>query len=88
MPYTNIMVNGLKLPIEEKSTVKDLIEKFFDLRCEFLVSRNSKPIPPHRYTSCRIKESDILQVITYSKHCYKMRKRTIFKPSTQNDKEA
>lgn len=80
MSYTNVTVNGLKMPIEEKSTVKDVIEKFFDLRCEFLVSRNSKPIPSHRYQLCRIKENDILQVITYSKHCYKIHKRTIFKP--------
>lgn len=79
MAYTNIMVNGLKVPIEEKSTIKNLIEKFFDLRCEFLVTRNAKPIPPYRYTSCKIKENDIFQVVTYCKHCYKIHKRTIFK---------
>lgn len=82
MAYTNIMVNGLKMPIEEKSTIKDLITKFFDLRCEFLVSKNSKPIPSHRYQLCRIRENDILQVVTYSKQCYKIHKRTIFKPET------
>lgn len=74
------IVNGLKMPLPENSTVKDVIEKFFDLRCEFLVSRNSKPVPSHRYQLCRVKENDILQVITYSKHCYKIHKRTIFKP--------
>lgn len=79
MAYTNITVNGLKMPIEEKSTIKDLIEKFFDLRCEFLVSRNAKSIPTHRYNTCKIKENDILQVITYSKFCPKIHKRTIFK---------
>lgn len=77
------IVNGLKVPIQENSTIKDIIEKFFDLRCEFLVSRNSKPVPSHRYQLCRVKENDILQVITYSKHCYKIHKRTIFKPETQ-----
>ena len=73
-------INGLKVPVQENSTIKDIIEKFFDLRCEFLVSRNSKPVPSHRYQLCRVKENDILQVITYSKHCYKIHKRTIFKP--------
>lgn len=77
------IVNGLKMPLPENSTVKDVIEKFFDLRCEFLVSRNSKPVPSHRYQLCRVKENDILQVITYSKHCYKIHKRTIFKPETE-----
>lgn len=80
MAYTNITVNGLKMPIEEKSTVKDVIEKFFDLRCEFLVSKNSKSIPVHRYQMCRVKENDILQIVTYCKQCYQIRKRTIFKP--------
>lgn len=76
-------INGLKVPVQENSTIKDIIEKFFDLRCEFLVSRNSKPVPSHRYQLCRVKENDILQVITYSKHCYKIHKRTIFKPETE-----
>lgn len=78
------IVNGLKMPVPENSTVKDIIEKFFDLRCEFLVSRNSKPVPSHRYQLCRIKENDILQVITYSKHCSQIHKRTIFKPQEDN----
>ena len=84
MSYANVTVNGLKMPIPEKSTVKDIISKFFDLRCEFLVSRNSKPIPSHRYQLCRIKENDILQIITYSKHCYQLHKRTIFKPEKES----
>ncbi len=79
MLYTNVTVNGLKMPIAEKSTIKDIIEKFFDLRCEFLVSKNSKPIPNHRYQICRVKENDVLQIVTYSKHCYKLNKRTIIK---------
>lgn len=74
------IVNGLKIPLGENMTIKDIIEKFFDLRCEFLVSRNSRPIPSYRYNTCRVKENDILQVVTYSKHCYKLNKRTIFKP--------
>jgi len=77
------IVNGLKMPLPENSTVKDVIEKFFDLRCEFLVSRNSKPVPSHRYQLCRVKENDILQVVTYSQQCYKIHKRTIFKPETE-----
>lgn len=74
------IVNGLKVPISENSTIKDIIEKFFDSRCEFLVSKNSKPVPASKYQTCKIKENDILQVITYSKYCYKIHKRTIFKP--------
>lgn len=74
------IVNGLKIPLGEISTVKDLIEKFFDLRCEILVSRNTKPIPSHRYSTCKVKENDILQIITYCEKCYKIRKRNIFKP--------
>lgn len=73
------IVNGLKIPLGESLTIKDIIEKFFDLRCEFLVSRNSKPVPSHRYQLCRVKENDILQVVTYSKFCPKIHKRTIFK---------
>lgn len=73
------ILNGLKIPVDEKTTIKDVIEKFFDSRCEFLVSKNSKPIPVNRYHTCKIKENDILQVVTYSKYCYKLHKRTIFK---------
>lgn len=73
------ILNGLKIPVNEKTTINDVIEKFFDLRCEFLVSKNSKPIPANRYNTCKIKENDILQVVTYSKYCYKLHKRTIFK---------
>ena len=76
-------INGLKVPVQENSTIKDIIEKFFDLRCEFLVSRNSKPVPSHRYQLCRVKENDILQVVTYSQQCYKIHKRTIFRPETE-----
>lgn len=80
MDYKNITINGLKVPVPEKSTVKDVIVRFFDLRCEFLVSVNSKPFPASKYATRTIKENDILQVVTYSKCCYKLSKRTIFKP--------
>ena len=83
MSFTNITINGLKVPIPEKSKVKDIIEKFFDLRCEFLVSINSKPIPTSKFDSKLIKENDNLQVVTYSKYCYKLQKRTIFKPDSK-----
>lgn len=74
------ILNGLKIPVDEKTTIKEVIDKFFDTRCEFLVSKNSKPIPANKYATCKIKENDILQVVTYSKYCYKLQKRTIFKP--------
>jgi len=80
MDYKNIVINGLKMPVVEGSTITDLITKMFDLRCEFLVSRNSKPVPSHRYQLCRVKENDNLQIVTYSKHCYQIHKRTIFRP--------
>lgn len=80
MNFKNITINGLKVPVPEKSTVKDVIEKFFDLRCEFLVSVNSKPLPESKYMTRTIRENDILQIVTYSKYCYKLQKRTIFKP--------
>ena len=87
---TNITVNGLRVPIPEKSTIKDVIEKFFDIRgalgrdadFELLVSRNSKPVASHRYAICRVKENDILQVISYSKQSYRIHKRMIFKPES------
>ena len=79
MGYNNIVINGLKMPIAEKTTVKDIIAKFFDLRCGFLVTKNTKPIASHRYQLCRIKENDNLQIVTYSKNCYKPHKRTIFR---------
>lgn len=87
MTYTNITVNGLRMPIPEQSTVKDIIVKFFDLRCEFLVNRNSKPVQSHRYPLCRVKENDNFQIITYSKNCYRIHKRSIFKPGTEKGEE-
>lgn len=86
MEYKNVTVNGLKIPLSKKSTIKDVIEKFFDLRCEFLVSRNSKPISNSRYQLCKVRENDNLQIVTYSKNYYKMQKRTIFKQQP-NDEE-
>lgn len=83
MGYKNITINGLKVPIPEKSTIKDVIEKFFDLRCEFLVNLNSKPLPERNYMTRTIRKNDILQIVTYSKYCYKLQKRTIFKPSDE-----
>lgn len=77
------IINGLKIPLGESLTVKDLIEKFFDLKCEILVNRNKKPVPSHKYSTCKIKENDVLQIITYCKDCCKIRKKTIFK---QEDK--
>lgn len=79
MTYKNITLNGLKIPVDDKYSVMDLIERFFDLRCEFLVKKNSRTIPSHKFSNSKIKENDILQVITYSKYCYKLHKRTIFK---------
>lgn len=79
------ILNGLKIPVDEKTTIKDVIEKFFDSRCEFLVSKNSKPIPANKYGTCKIKENDILQVVTYSKYCYKLQQRTIFKPENSSE---
>lgn len=73
------IVNGLKIPILENQTINDVIEKFFDMRCEFIVNKNSKPIPSHRYRLCRVKENDIIQIISYSKNNYKINKRTIFR---------
>lgn len=87
MSYTNVTLNGLRMPIKEKSTLRDVIENYFDLRCEFLVSRNSKQIPSDKYNACRIKENDILQVVSYSKCCYKIHKRTVFKQGTQKHKK-
>lgn len=77
--YDNILLNGLKIPVPKKSSIKKLIERFFDLRCEFLVSINSKPIPTNKYATRLVKENDILQIASYSKYCYKLHKRTIFK---------
>jgi len=88
MPY-NININGLRVSAEEKPTIKNIIEKFFDSRCECLVSLNSKPILKPRHQICRVKENDILQVITYCKNCQKIKQRRVFDPkrSMQNSKE-
>lgn len=83
MNFKNITINGLKVPVQEKSTVKDIIEKFFDLRCEFLVNVNSKPLPESKYVTRTIRENDNFQIVTYSKFCYKLQKRTIFKPEKE-----
>lgn len=88
MNYKNVVINGLKMPLPARSSIKDVIQKFFDLRCEFLVSINSKAIPVHKFETIRIKENDNLQVVTYSKYCYKLHKRTIFKKETlEKEKE-
>lgn len=79
MAYKNITLNGLKIPVDEKYNVMDLIERFFDLRCEFLVKKNLRVIPSHKFSHSKIKENDILQVVTYSKYYYQIQKRTIFK---------
>lgn len=86
MEYKNITLNGLKIPLPEKSRIKDVIEKFFDSRCEFLVSINSKPIPNNKLESFSIKENDKIQIITYCKKCYKLNKRSFFKTENNNDK--
>lgn len=80
MKYTNITINGLKMPIEEKFTIADLIKKFFDLRCETLVVRNSQPVPTNKYQTCKIRENDTLQVLTYSTYYAKTQRRIIFRP--------
>ena len=80
MSYKNIILNSLKMPVADTTTINDIIAKFFDIRCEFLVTRNAKPIPGNKYQLCRIRENDILQVVTYSKECYEIHKRTIFRP--------
>jgi len=85
MGYKNIILNSLKMPVSDTATINDIIAKFFDLRCEFLVTRNAKSIPSNKYELCRVKENDILQVVTYSKDCYKIHKRTIFRPEKQGD---
>jgi len=78
--YKNIILNSLKMPVADTATINDIIAKFFDLRCEFLVTRNAKPIPSNQYQLCRVKENDNFQIVTYSKHCYRPHKRTIFRP--------
>lgn len=83
MDFKNIVVNGLKMPIAEESTIKDIITKFFDLRSEFLVTRNAKPIPNHRYQLCRVKENDNLQIVSYSKYPHQLHKRSIFRLETE-----
>lgn len=84
LEYTNITVNGLKMPISKNSTIEDLLEKFFDMRCEFIVKRNSKAVAEQVFRQCKIKENDILQVVAYSKFYYKIQKRTIFKSENTN----
>jgi len=83
MTYKNVVINGLKMPLDGKLSIKDVISKFFDLRCEFLVSVNSKAIPTNSYESKRIRENDNLQIVTYSKECPKIHKRTIFRPEPE-----
>lgn len=85
MEYKNITLNGLKLPLNEELKIKDVIEKFFDSRCEFLVSINSKPVANNKFESLKIKDNDRIQVVTYCKNCYKLHKRTIFKPEDKSD---
>lgn len=84
--YNNILLNGLKMPIPKKSSVKSLIERFFDLRCEFLVSINSKPIPDNKFETHMVRENDILQIVGYSKYCYKLNKRTFLKGDKEKEK--
>lgn len=86
MEYKNITINGLKILMPEKSKIEDIIEKFFDLRCEFLVSINSKCLPQDKYKIIEIKENDKIQIITYCKKCYKLNKRSFFKTENNNDK--
>jgi len=83
MNSKNVIINGLKILLPERYSVRDIMEKFFDLRCEFLVSVNSKPVPNINYDSRLIRENDNLQIATYSKYAYKLNKRTIFRPESE-----
>ena len=79
MKLVNIFVNGLKIPFPKKSSVKNIIEKFFNIESEFLVCVNSKSLPRNNFDSFFIKENDQLQIVSYSQQCYKPHKRTIFR---------
>lgn len=85
MSYKNITLNGLKLPLSEETKVQDVITKFFDSRCEVLVSINSKPVANNKFETYKIKDNDRIQVVTYCKNCYKLNKRSIFKKEDKND---
>ena len=79
MKFINIFINEIKIPLAAKSSIKDIIMKFFHTQSEFIVSVNAKIIQNSEYNSFLLKENDKLQVIAYSEHIYQPHKRTIFK---------
>ena len=79
LKFINVFINGIKIPLAAKSTIKDIIRKFFSIEAEFIVCVNSKTIPYPEFNTYFLQNNDDLKVITYSEHSYKPNKRTIFK---------
>jgi sulfur carrier protein ThiS len=84
MSTANITVNGIKVPLTKTTTIFDIIEKFFRSRCEFIIKLNSEMIQTNKVKEIFLSDSDDLQIVAYSKHCYQAQKRTVVK---DNEKE-
>lgn len=83
MRLVNIFLNGLKMLIPEKSSVKDILERFFNPHCEFLVCANSKALPNKNFSKFFIKENDCFQIITYSKQAHNLYQSYISKTDNE-----
>jgi len=65
-----IFINGIKIDLSEGATLKDVMDKFFRSRCEFLISLNSESIKTKKFDEISLKENDNLQIVAYSRHSY------------------
>lgn len=83
----NIFVNGIKISIPEGTTLKDIMNRFFRARCEFVISINSDFVQDKRGDEIVLNENDKLRVIAYSRHSYQPQKRTVFKDENEKEKK-
>ena len=82
----NISVNEININLPENSTLKDIMDKFFRARCEFIININSESVQSNKFETILLKENDKLQIIAYSRHSYSQQRRTIFKEEKEETK--
>ncbi len=86
METINITINEINMSVPANATLKDIMDKFFRARCEFVVNINSEFIKNKDQKSVSLKNNDKLQIIAYSMHNYQPQRRTIFKEEKEKSK--
>ncbi len=82
----NIFINKIKVTLPQGATLKDIMNKFFKARCEFIININSEPLKNNKFETVILKENDNLQIIAYSRHSYSPEKIITFKEEKEKTK--